>query len=297
MQPCWKDTSHAVFDSLFSLARGSTDAALTETALEDRYPVLTSDPTQTSAIAQARTGKSYIIQGPPGTGKSQTIANLIADYIARGQRVLFVCEKRAAIDVVYHRLQQNGLHLLCSLIHDSQEDKKEFIMDLKQTYESFMEKTGAKSQTAERQRSQLLQVLQRELKPLEDFYAAMRSPGAGSGIPLEQLLRRLVALRGNMAELTPIDKERMPFYAQWCEHHERIERLAATLEDVHGDPVLAHHPLKQLSTRLVGVERPLEKVTTHLPKRRGRLARPRNWHFKTLAYYRRKATPSRRLFR
>jgi len=40
--------------------------------------------------------------------------------------------KRAAIDVVIIELQQNGLQLLCSLIHDSQEDKKEFIMDLKQ---------------------------------------------------------------------------------------------------------------------------------------------------------------------
>jgi len=28
----------------------------------------------------------------PGTGKSQTITNLIADYVARGKRVLFVCE-------------------------------------------------------------------------------------------------------------------------------------------------------------------------------------------------------------
>ena len=39
---------------------------------------------------------SFVIQGPPGTGKSQTITNLIADYVARGKRVLFVCQKRAA---------------------------------------------------------------------------------------------------------------------------------------------------------------------------------------------------------
>ena len=67
------------------------------------------DPTQASAIDEARAGTSYIIQGPPGTGKSQTITNLIADYVVRGKRVLFVCEKRAAIDVVYARLRQQGL--------------------------------------------------------------------------------------------------------------------------------------------------------------------------------------------
>jgi len=42
------------------------------------------DPSQLQAVACARSGSSYIIQGPPGTGKSQTITNLIADFVARG---------------------------------------------------------------------------------------------------------------------------------------------------------------------------------------------------------------------
>ncbi|HEV8058958.1 MAG TPA: AAA domain-containing protein [Gemmataceae bacterium] len=259
-----KDPNHPVFDAIFSLAPRAVELPLAEPPLEDRYPVLTCDPTQASAISRARAGKSYIIQGPPGTGKSQTIANLIADYVSRGQRVLFVCEKRAAIDVVYHRLQQNGLQLLCSLIHDSQEDKKEFIMDLKRTYESFMESAGKKVPSAERLRTQLLESLQCELKPLQDFYDAMRSPAAGSSVPLRQMLQRLVALRDNTPELSPVDKERMPGYAQWCEHHERIERLAAALEDLHGDPCLAHHPLRHLGTRLAGVDRPVERVTANV---------------------------------
>ena len=55
----------------------------------------------------------------------------------RGKRILFVCEKRAAIDVVFARLRQRGLHPLCCLIHDSQADKKEFVLDLKATYEGL----------------------------------------------------------------------------------------------------------------------------------------------------------------
>src|SRR5208337_2155571 len=109
----------------------------------------------------ARQGTSYIIQGPPGTGKSQTITNLIADYVARGKRVLFVCEKRAAIDVVYARLRQCGLGDLCCLIHDSQTDKKGFVMDLKQTYEGLLATTDAssapgKTTTAKNPRKDLL---------------------------------------------------------------------------------------------------------------------------------------------
>ena len=66
-------------------------------------------PRRWRPIARARGGDSFVIQGPPGTGKSQTITNLIADYVAAGKRVLFVCQKRAAIDVVHARLRQRGL--------------------------------------------------------------------------------------------------------------------------------------------------------------------------------------------
>ncbi|TAM60206.1 DUF4011 domain-containing protein [bacterium] len=56
------------------------------------------------------------IKGPPGTGKSQTIANLIAALIGNGRRVLFVAEKRAALEVVQKRLAQVGLgHLVLDL--------------------------------------------------------------------------------------------------------------------------------------------------------------------------------------
>ena len=123
-------TSEA-FDRVFSLdPRPLDDEATPTLPRAEQWPVVPGDATQSAAIALARTGRSYIIQGPPGTGKSQTITNLIADYVARGKRVLFVCEKRAAIDVVFHRLRQQGLDELCCLIHDSQTDKKAFVLNL-----------------------------------------------------------------------------------------------------------------------------------------------------------------------
>ena len=135
---------NAAFEATFSLEPRPAERQLPPAVpLEDRFHVVPSDPTQASAIEEARSGTNYIIQGPPGTGKSQTITNLIADYVARGKRVLFVCEKRAAIDVVYARLRQCGLGDLCCLIHDSQTDKKGFVMDLKQTYEGLLGGTDA----------------------------------------------------------------------------------------------------------------------------------------------------------
>lgn len=67
--------------------------------------VLDADSFQRNAIDTVLAGQSLVIHGPPGTGKSQTIANLIAALVARGRKVLFVAEKRAAIDAVLSRLK------------------------------------------------------------------------------------------------------------------------------------------------------------------------------------------------
>ncbi len=83
------------------------------------YLVLDADSSQHTAINRVLGGESLVIQGPPGTGKSQTIANLIAALIARGKRILFVAEKRAAIEAVTKRLEHVGLlDLVLDLYYD-----------------------------------------------------------------------------------------------------------------------------------------------------------------------------------
>ncbi len=254
--------TNPAFDATFSLAPRATERQLPPAVpLEERYHVVPSDPTQASAIEEARAGSSYIIQGPPGTGKSQTITNLIADYVARGKRVLFVCEKRAAIDVVYARLRQCGLGDLCCLIHDSQTDKKGFVMDLKQTYERLLSEAGSVATAKGNPRKDLLNRLKNELRPLEHFDAAMQGSPQHVGIPLRQLLRRGIELRGELPELSPLQRERLPDYATWWRHRERITSLAAIVQEIRHDGILAKHPLGRLSPRLAQVDRPLELIT------------------------------------
>lgn len=84
----------------------------------DEFLVLDADSSQSYAINAAVSGQSLVVSGPPGTGKSQTIANLIASLVARGQSVLFVAEKRAAIAAVLDRLSRVGLADLVLDLHD-----------------------------------------------------------------------------------------------------------------------------------------------------------------------------------
>ena len=108
--------------------------------LDKRFPdpkelghILDADTSQTQVIAAAMAGRDLVVQGPPGTGKSQTIANIIAVAARAGKRVLFVAEKRAALDVVHDRLDQCGLGPLCLELHSHKANRKHIYQELKRT--------------------------------------------------------------------------------------------------------------------------------------------------------------------
>jgi hypothetical protein len=83
------------------------------------------DSFQENILKAVKLGHSLVVQGPPGTGKSQLICNLLADALATRKRVLVVCQKRAALDVVWDRLQQGGFADFIALVHDYRNDRRE----------------------------------------------------------------------------------------------------------------------------------------------------------------------------
>ncbi len=102
----------------------------------DEFLVLDADSSQNYAINAVLSGQHSVIKGPPGTGKSQTIANLIASLVARGKRVLFVAEKRAAITAVTDRLARRGLGSLVMDVHDGTTSRRRVAADLKAAFDS-----------------------------------------------------------------------------------------------------------------------------------------------------------------
>ena len=94
---------------------------------------LPADSSQYSAVALSRAGVSFVLHGPPGTGKSQTITNIIANALEDGKRVLFVAEKKAALDVVKKRLDSVGVGDFCLELHSGKTDRADAVKKLGDT--------------------------------------------------------------------------------------------------------------------------------------------------------------------
>lgn len=94
------------------------------------FTPLPADSSQLTAVVASGQGRDFVLDGPPGTGKSQTIANMIAHNLALGRRVLFVAEKKAALDVVQRRLAEKGLGPFCLELHSAKATKAAVLKQL-----------------------------------------------------------------------------------------------------------------------------------------------------------------------
>lgn len=231
--------------------------------LAEQSLVVDADPTQQAAIAWSRRGVSFVIQGPPGTGKSQTITNLIADYVARGKRVLFVCQKRAALDVVHHRLRQHGLGGLVSLVHDAQEDRRGFIMGLKEAYESRVGPAAVPLEGVADERRRLVKELEGEMAPLASHGEALGRVAPEAGMPVVDLVERVLETRDVSAGNAEVPGE-CPPYRHWHDSRDRLVELLERAGEVAPGGILARHPLVTLGAAVLEAERPEERVRSGL---------------------------------
>lgn len=234
---------------------------------EHRYPVIEMDPSQEKSVLNARSGESYVIQGPPGTGKSQTITNLIADFISQGKRVLFVCEKRAALDVVFNRLTGVGLGALCSLVHDSKQNKREFIQELDEIYTRWTEEDRPKTMAIlTQERTALLRRVSEALADVRVHIAAMSTAAVGTDEALYGVIDR--ALNAHPPDLGDNDRGALPDLAVWLEHEDAVDRALNGTKGLAGGQSLSERPERLLVPALWGDDDALDQV----PQRAANLA-------------------------
>ncbi len=130
--------------STLSIKEGECDL---KNPLIELHNIVDADSSQIEAIEMAKAGKSFVLQGPPGTGKSQTISNIIAELLSDGKKVLFVSEKLAALNVVFHKMKLAGLDDFCLELHSYKSNKKEVIQNLCDTLHLATSKVSSKAES------------------------------------------------------------------------------------------------------------------------------------------------------
>ncbi|MGY2285144.1 AAA domain-containing protein [Pseudomonas gingeri] len=84
---------------------------------------------QLDAVEQAFRAQVSVIEGPPGTGKTQTILNILANILLRGQTVAVLSNNNAAVENVYEKLEKCGLGYLIAKL-GNKGNREDFFDDL-----------------------------------------------------------------------------------------------------------------------------------------------------------------------
>lgn len=248
-------SAHPVIAALAGDADAQQEVGADAPAVIDRDPesehlVLDADASQQDVVEAARAGAHLVVEGPPGTGKSQTIANLIAAIVADGRRVLFVAEKRAAIDAVMKRLERGGLGEMALDIHDGQGSSGELIARLVAKMDDI-----AGSDPESRTTAADLTALRDELAA---HRLAMHEPRNPWGVTVDEAQNRVAAFDAmkpaprSHAGIEPADLEAIPAARRDELRDElvRVAELGAWRTDDRPDP--------WYGARVVGVQQAAE---------------------------------------
>ncbi|MCW2276784.1 AAA domain-containing protein [Heliophilum fasciatum] len=148
------------------------------------YPVDASQEEVIYALSQPDL-RGLVVKGPPGTGKSQLIINLIANALGKGEKVLVVCQKRTALEVILERLQTLQLDGPTLLISDPNKDRKSFYRQIERLLSADFHHTLDDNHTAYQKLAKQVDDHTQDLKNIHD---ALHSPRPW-GIPAYQLYR------------------------------------------------------------------------------------------------------------
>ncbi|MCY2927440.1 MAG: AAA domain-containing protein, partial [Planctomycetota bacterium] len=166
---------------------------------DDRYLVTDADFSQENVIWGARNGPGLVVHGPPGTGKSQTIVNIIADTLAKGQTVLMICQKQAATRVVMERLKKAGIDRLCIEVHDGESDR---MAVFKQIREQVTDRTRYAG--VQLGRSAIASKIESREAQLDRHAKAFYEPDEWIGLSYRKLLAREAQIRRSFPVARPL---------------------------------------------------------------------------------------------
>ncbi|MFC5270475.1 AAA domain-containing protein [Adhaeribacter terreus] len=238
---------------------------LTGNLEQNTFAVFDLDAPQELVLQEVKRGRSLVVQGPPGTGKSQLICNLVTDFVARGKTVWVVCQKRAALDVVYSRLVSKGFGNFAALVHDFEADRRKVFAQLKLQIEEVETYKKQNNQLpivfAERKFLETSRRINQILQTLTEFKTALFDASV-CGWPAKELYLKssLKNAALNLPEFRVFTAETLPFFLP------QLEQYLTATQDLDA-PDFALTERKSFANWNWPERKKLEQFATEIPEK------------------------------
>lgn len=168
------------------------DAASTRE--NDRFLVVAADPSQEAAVLQSRSAPGLLVEGPPGTGKSQSVVNVITDAMGRGETVLVVCQKQAALKVVQKRLEAEGMGDRLFLVVDINKDRDLIARTIREQRDLARTVPEGRLSSLLKQRSERTARIEALEGEIDAAHVALYQEDEASGLAYRDVLDQLITL-------------------------------------------------------------------------------------------------------
>lgn len=220
------------------------------------------DGSQKKAIEQSLVNHT-VIQGPPGTGKSHTLVALIKTLLAQQKKVLFVSEKRSALEVVFQRLKKEKLDMSVAFFNPDKDEKKQFYSHLKKTWEWA---------SANRLNPIAISEATGDQHPQLSYYPQKLVADLKIGTTIQAMIAKLV--RENFEPIQIEIELTFPDYKLWLENVEKLAHFESSFKNhfnvkLVSDPAFFSlntavfsepDPIRKLSVRIEQLEKSLQKI-------------------------------------
>jgi hypothetical protein len=117
---------------------------------------------------------------------------------------------------------------------------------------------------ATKDRKKALADWDKEWQALTQFAEKVSSAPDEAGTTIAELMSRAVALREQLPELSPVERERLPNYACWANQREEIASFLEALTDIEPKGILANHPFRLIGPALAKESQPIGELTEFL---------------------------------
>jgi hypothetical protein len=225
----------------------------------ERFLVTDTDHTQELAIWMARRPEGAVIHGPPGTGKSQVIVNIVADTLARGEKALVVCQKKAALDVVAARLRKVDLGDLFIQVDDAESDRRrviEMIRDQEQPLVPYNDN----------ERARIAQEIEWIEKEFEEYAAALFHVRERHGVSYRTMLARIAHIERALDAVRPLDVIREVMKDANDAELRRLAEVLTGIEGLFWEADVANNPWLHGREDLTGDRYQLEQIEGDLER-------------------------------